>query len=63
MSIDDRIRNARVMAQLTQQQLADELEVTRLTIVKYECGVSKPESDKLKKICEILNISIEELFQ
>ena len=56
------IRAARLEKKLTQQQVADELKIDRSAIAHYENGKSKPHFDNVRKICEILDLTYEDLF-
>ena len=56
------LRKARKAANLTQAQLAEELKVNRATVSKYETGEISPSVDQLIKICNILDVSFEELI-
>ena len=61
MSFAENFKKARTEAGLTQQQVADALELDRSAIAHYENGDSTPNFKNLPKICELLNISIEKL--
>lgn len=62
MSFGSRIKNARENKNLSQQQLADLLDVTDGTISNYEKGVAYPRWEAIKKICSILNVDPNYLF-
>ena len=46
---------------LSQEQLAEKLDVTRQTVSKWELGQSKPDMDKLTAISKLFNVSIDVL--
>ncbi|MCH5298478.1 MAG: helix-turn-helix transcriptional regulator [Ruminococcus sp.] len=46
----------------SQQQMADMLNISRSTYTYYETGKSEPGQDKLKKLCEILNVDFNTLL-
>ena len=46
---------------LSQEQLAERLNVTRQTISKWELGQSKPDVDKLKEISKLFEVDLETL--
>jgi len=48
---------------LSQQNLADQLGVSPKTISKWECGNGLPDVAILKKVSEVLGITIEELLE
>ena len=47
---------------LTQEELGKELKVGKSTIANYESGYSEPESEKIKKIAELFNVSLDYLL-
>ena len=63
MSFAENFRNARLTAKLTQQQIADELGLDRSAIAHYEMGDSMPNARNLQRICELFNITFDELFK
>ena len=46
---------------LSQEELANRLEVTRQTVSKWELGDSTPDLDKLVMLAEIFEVSLDEL--
>lgn len=56
------ISNVRKDKKLTQRQLADKLGITDRAISKWENGKSMPDLSLLKPLCDILDISINELL-
>ncbi len=46
----------------SQQEMADKLNISRSTYTYYETGKSEPGQEKLKKICEILNVDFNTLL-
>lgn len=61
MKFEEKITKLRKKAGLSQEELAEKLNVTRQTISKWELGQSKPDFDKLIEISKIFNIGLEEL--
>lgn len=57
-----RIKELRARYDLTQEQLADKVGVTRMTIVFLEKGKYNPSIKLAYKIAVILNTTIDELF-
>lgn len=47
---------------LTQRQLADKLSISDKTVSKWECGNGMPEISLMLPLCEILDISVNELL-
>ena len=61
MTLGNKIKKARVEANLTQKELADQLSVTFQTVSKWEGGVTEPDLATLRAIAGILKVSIEYL--
>jgi transcriptional regulator with XRE-family HTH domain len=55
------LAQARRSKSLTQRQLADELGVERTLISAWERGVYRPGPGNLKKLCEVLDVTLDEL--
>ena len=62
MDFSEEIRTARLAKKLTQQEIADALELDRSTIAHYENGTGKPHFDNVRKLCELLDLTYEEIF-
>jgi transcriptional regulator with XRE-family HTH domain len=58
-----RIREARQRLEMTQEKLAVQLDVNRLTIVGYESGYRTPHATDLPRLAATLHVSIEYLFK
>ena len=63
MSFSEKLTAARKAKKLTQQDLADRLNFNRSSIAKYETSSSVPPVKTILKLCDILEISFEELFR
>jgi DNA-binding XRE family transcriptional regulator len=63
MSFSENFKEARKNSGLTQQQLADMLEMDRSSVSKYENGIGLPLANTLQKICEILGVTMDSLFK
>ncbi len=63
MSFSSRLRQAREQANLTQQDFAKKLGVTKNAISNYENGVSSPKWDVLVKIFDVLQVEPNFLYQ
>ncbi len=48
---------------LTQEQLACQMNVDRSTVAKWETGDAKPRADKLPELAQILKCKIDDLFE
>jgi len=63
MTVGDRIRFHRKENGLTQEALAEELDVTRQAVAKWENGKSSPSTANLMKMAELFNVSFRDLIQ
>lgn len=61
--LSDVLKNLRTINKLTQEDLADSLNVTRQTIAKWEKGEAVPDIFALKKMCEMYQVSIDDLLE
>ena len=55
------LKAARINADLTQQEVADKLGVSKHTIFNWEGGITKPKKHVLMVLASIYNIDINEL--
>ena len=63
MKIGEKIYSLRKKYNLSQEELANELNVPRQTVSKWEVGESCPDFDKIVPLCELFGISTEELLR
>ena len=63
MSFPEKIRTLRKLNKLSQEKLAEIMNVTRQAIAKWELGKSYPDIDKLIEISNYFNISIDSLLK
>lgn len=61
MKFEQKLINLRKQKSLSQEELAEKLNVTRQTISKWELGQSKPDMDKLLELSKLFNVGVEEL--
>lgn len=61
-SFKERLRHLRLLAEYSQQDLADKLKVSKQTISQYERGVREPDYDNLLALCDIFNVSTDYLL-
>lgn len=59
MDFNDRLKEARQKAGLTQAELAQSIAINQSTIAYWENGRSEPDTQKLQKLAEILNVTPE----
>ncbi|MBQ8794860.1 MAG: helix-turn-helix transcriptional regulator [Clostridia bacterium] len=62
MKIHESLRELRLSRNLTQEQVAEKLNVTRQTISSFETGRTRPDIDTLIKYCEIFGIELDSLI-
>lgn len=60
--MENQVRHYRLSAELTQQQLADEIGATRQTLSLIEKGEYNPSLRLCLAICWALNLTLDELF-
>lgn len=61
-NIGKKITKLREKKELSQEDFAGELGLSRETISRWENGKALPSSKNLKKVCEVLEIAVEELL-
>ena len=61
MALSEKLYTLRKKSGLSQEQLAEQLNVSRQAISKWESGTSTPESDKLIAISQYFNVSLDYL--
>ena len=57
----DNLVSLRKMKQMSQEQLAEAVGVSRQTISKYETGEALPDIDKCKIMAELFDVSLDDL--
>ena len=63
MKIGEKIANLRVMSGMSQEQLAESLDVSRQSVSKWEMDQALPQIDKVLQLCGIFKISTDSLLQ
>ena len=63
MTLKNRLVQFRKNAGLSQEDVAEKLDVTRQTVSKWETGQSSPDLDKVLPLCELYNITPDELLR
>lgn len=62
MKFCDKLPKLRKQNNITQEQLADKMGVSRQAVSKWEQGISIPDMDKMIQLCNILNCTLEDLL-
>ena len=62
MNLADNLKKIRKDNNLSQEDLADKLGVSRQSVSKWESGQAYPEMDKVLQICKLFNLNINDLL-
>ena len=63
MTLGSRIQSLRKEHNMSQGDLADALDISRQSVSKWETDTATPDLDKLLKLSEIFDISLDELVK
>ncbi|MBQ6841155.1 MAG: helix-turn-helix transcriptional regulator [Bacilli bacterium] len=63
MNLSENIKKIRKENNLSQEQLAEKLGVSRQSVSKWESGQAYPEMDKVIQICDLFNLNMDELMK
>ena len=61
MKFSEKLTKLRKENNLSQEALADKLDVSRQSVSKWESGQTYPEMDKLLTLCKIFNVTLDDL--
>ena len=56
MNFGTNLRNIRVQRGLTQQQLANDLEISQASVTAYEVGIREPSFDMVRRFAEYFHV-------
>ncbi len=62
MNLSDNLKKIRKDNNLSQEELAEKLGVSRQSVSKWESGSAYPEMDKVLQICKMFDLNIDELL-
>ena len=62
MTLGEKIKEARKLCGLSQEQLAEKMAVSRSAVAKWETGKGLPDIDNLKVLSRLLNVSVDYLI-
>lgn len=62
MTIADKIKKLRKENNMTQEDLAEKMNVSRQTISKWETNIVIPDANNIVSICKLFNITTDELL-
>ncbi len=63
MTIGEKISKLRIESNLSQEQLAEKMDVSRQSVSKWEMNQSLPQIDKVLMLCELFNVSADDLLK
>lgn len=63
MSLSENLYNLRKIKKISQEELAEKLNVSRQAVSKWESGSGYPETEKIIAICEIFDCSMDQLVK
>ena len=63
MTLGEKITQLRLSLNISQEELADELNISRQSVSKWEMDQALPQIDKVLRICEIFGISSDQLLR
>ncbi|MBQ9460908.1 MAG: helix-turn-helix transcriptional regulator [Clostridia bacterium] len=59
--MNDELRNARMRMKMTQEELAEKLDVSRQTVAKWENGESVPDIMRCTQLAEVFEVEIDDI--
>ena len=62
MNLSENLKKIRKENNLSQEQLAEKLNVSRQSVSKWESGQAYPEMDKVLQICQLFSVSVDDLL-
>ncbi len=62
MNLSENLKKIRKDNNLSQEDLAEKLNVSRQSVSKWESGVAYPEMDKVLELCKLFDLNIDELL-
>lgn len=63
MSLSENLQYLRAREGMTQEQLAERLEVSRQSVSKWESAASYPEMDTIIKLCDVFHVDMDTLLR
>lgn len=63
MNIGEKILQLRMSSGISQEELAEKLDVSRQSVSKWEMNQALPQIDKVLQICELFNITADQLLR
>ena len=63
MTLGEKITQLRTAADMTQEEMAEKLAVSRQSVSKWEMNQALPQIDKVLMLCDLFNVSTDELLK
>ena len=63
MTFNEKLRECREEAGLTQDDIAERLSLTRQAISKWERGINEPDIETIVQLADIYNVTIDQLLR
>jgi len=63
MTFNEKIRECREEAGLSQNDIAEKLSITRQAISKWERGINEPDIETIVRLADIYNVTIDQLLR
>lgn len=62
IAIGKKLKELRTSENLTQQQLAEKLQISRVNYTRYETDAVRPDFETLLKLADFYGVSLDEIF-
>ena len=62
MEIGQKLKELRKSEGITQQQLAEKLQISRVNYARYETNAARPDYETLIKLADFFDVSLDEIF-
>lgn len=62
INLGQKLKELRQTEGLTQQQLADKLQIGRVNYTRYETNAVRPDYETLIKLADFFDVSLDEIF-
>ena len=62
IDLGQKLKELRLSESLTQQQLADKLQISRVNYTRYETNAVRPDYELLIKLADFYDVSLDDIF-
>ena len=63
MNLSENLQNLRKAKGMSQEELAEKLDVSRQAVSKWETGETSPETEKIIMICDLFYCTLDDLIK